>query len=104
MRKRRPFYPADGFPPEPRKGPVLKGRLALWADQSAGYANGTEGRNRDNGCSGEAVRDMSAGWLRKSFWLKPAGRQTRLTTGQGLVACGGFYSVIRAGSNRPGDV
>ena len=81
MRKRRPFYPADGFPPEPRKGPVLKGRLALWAHQSAGYANGTEGRNRDNGSSGEAVRDMFAGWLRESFWLKPAGRQTRLTTG-----------------------
>src|SRR2546425_11024695 len=69
--QRRLFYLADAFPPEPLKSPVFMVRLASWANRSAGWANGPEGRNRDNGSFGRAVGRMFARGVGKSFGLKP---------------------------------
>src|SRR5260370_11385678 len=69
--QRRPFCPADGFPPEPLKGPVRKVRLGSWANRSSGCANGPEGRNRDKGSSQGAVGDMFAERRGHFFLLKP---------------------------------
>src|SRR2546428_6562939 len=69
--QRRLFYLAAVFPPEPLKSPVFMVRLASWANRSAGWANGPEGRNRDNGSFGRAVGRMFARGFGKSFGLKP---------------------------------
>src|SRR5438309_7052056 len=69
--QRRLFYLADPFPPDPLKSPVFMVRLASWANRSAGWANGPEGRNRDNGSFGSAVGRMFARGFGKSFGLKP---------------------------------
>lgn len=43
------------------KSPVLKDRLALWANRSADGANGQESRNRDGGSFEGAVDFRFAG-------------------------------------------